>query len=69
MRIRHAEPSDHGRVAAAIDDWWGGRHMRDMLARNSGSLAFHRRLGFEVESEIEDYDGAGESRVLLAKAL
>jgi ribosomal protein S18 acetylase RimI-like enzyme len=148
LRIRHAEPSDHGRVAAVIDDWWGGRHMRDMLPRlffthfrdtsfvaedaggglagflcgflsqtypdqayihfigvspdhrgaglardlyerlfamaraanrasvhcvtsprNSGSLAFHRRLGFEVEAEIEDYDGAGESRVLLAKAL
>jgi ribosomal protein S18 acetylase RimI-like enzyme len=36
---------------------------------NTGSLAFHARLGFEVEAEIENYDGAGESRVLLRKAL
>ena len=33
VRIRHAEPSDHARVAAVIDDWWGGRRMRDMLPR------------------------------------
>src|SRR5919202_4430977 len=31
--IRNAEPSDHARVAAVIDDWWGGRAMRDMLPR------------------------------------
>lgn len=147
MEIRHAEPSDHARVAAVIDDWWGGRRMRDMLPRlffthfrdtsfvaedggelvgflcgflsqtyadevyvhfvgvapehrqaglarelyerffaaaraagrtsvhcvtspgNTGSLAFHARLGFEVEAEVEGYDGASESRVLLRKAL
>jgi ribosomal protein S18 acetylase RimI-like enzyme len=148
MRIRHAEPSDHARVAAVIDDWWGGRRMRDMLPRlffthfretsfvaedddgdlagflcgflsqtypdqayihfvgvaperrgdglarelyerfsstarasgrtfvhsvtspqNAPSIAFHRRLGFEIEGEQEDYDGFGESRVLLAKTL
>ena len=33
MRLRNAEPSDHARVAAVIDDWWGGRPMRDMLPR------------------------------------
>ena len=33
MEIRHAEPGDHARVAAVIDDWWGGRRMRDMLPR------------------------------------
>jgi len=147
VEIRHAEPSDHARVAAVIDDWWGGRRMRDMLPRlffthfrdtsfvaedggelvgflcgflsqtyadevyvhfvgvapehrqaglarelyerffaaaraagrtsvhcvtspgNTGSLAFHARLGFEVEAEVEGYDGASESRVLLRKAL
>ncbi len=148
MEIRHAEPADHARVAAVIDEWWGGRQMRDMLPRlffthfrdtsfvaedqqgglagflcgflsqthpeeayihfvgvapeqrgaglarelyerffaaaraqgrttvrcvtapvNRGSLAFHTRLGFEVEAEVENYDGAGESRVLLAKEL
>jgi ribosomal protein S18 acetylase RimI-like enzyme len=36
---------------------------------NTGSLAFHARLGFGVEAEVENYDGAGESRVLLAKRL
>jgi ribosomal protein S18 acetylase RimI-like enzyme len=33
IEIRHAEPADHARVAAVIDDWWGGRRMRDMLPR------------------------------------
>ena len=148
MDIRHAESSDHARVAAVIDDWWGGRPMRDMLPRlffthfrdtsfvaedgdgglagflcgflsqtypgqayvhfvgvapeqrraglardlyerfftaaraagctsvhcvtsprNTGSLAFHQRIGFEIEAEVEGYDGAGESRVLLARTL
>ncbi|MGZ4352654.1 MAG: N-acetyltransferase family protein [Gaiellaceae bacterium] len=31
MRIRHAEPDDHARVVAVVDDWWGGRAMADML--------------------------------------
>jgi predicted GNAT superfamily acetyltransferase len=147
LNIRPAEPTDHARVAAVIDDWWGGRRMRDMLPRlffthfrdtsfvaeedgelagflcgflsqtypdqayvhfvgvspahrgaglarelyerfftaaraagrtsvhcvtspqNAGSVAFHGRLGFEVEAEVEGYDGFGESRVLLARAL
>jgi ribosomal protein S18 acetylase RimI-like enzyme len=147
LNIRPAEPTDHARVAAVIDDWWGGRRMRDMLPRlffthfrdtsfvaeedgelagflcgflsqtypdqayvhfvgvspahrgaglarelyerfftaaraagrtsvhcvtspqNAGSIAFHGRLGFEVEAEVEGYDGFGESRVLLARAL
>ena len=148
MNIRYAEPSDHARVAAVIDDWWGGRQMRDMLPRlffthfrdtsfvvedaegelagflcgflsqtypeqayvhfvgvspvhrgaglarelyerffaaasaagrtsvhcvtsptNTGSLAFHERLGFEVEAEVDGYDGSGESRVLLVKTV
>ena len=37
--------------------------------RNQGSIAFHRRLGFEIEAEVADYDGAGEARVLLRKGL
>jgi ribosomal protein S18 acetylase RimI-like enzyme len=147
VNIRHAEPEDHARVAAVIDEWWGGRQMRDMLPRlffthfrdtsfvaeedgalagflcgflsqtypdqayvhfvgvspdrrgaglarelyerffaaardagrtsvhcvtspaNTASIAFHQRLGFEIEGEQENYDGAGESRVFLAKAL
>jgi ribosomal protein S18 acetylase RimI-like enzyme len=147
VRIRHAEPSDHARVAAVIDEWWGGRQVRDMLPRlffthfrdtsfvaeedgelagflcgflsqtyldqaychfigvapehrtsglaselyerlfdsaraagrtsvhcvtspkNTGSIAFHTRIGFEIEAEVDGYDGSGESRVLLAKSL
>ena len=36
---------------------------------NEGSVAFHRSLGFEVERVDEDYDGAGEARVLLVRQL
>jgi diaminobutyrate acetyltransferase len=148
VNVRRAEPSDHARVASVIDDWWGGRAMRDMLPRlffthfrdtsfvaedeegelagficgflsqtypdqayvhfvgvapeqrgaglarelyerlfaaartagrtsvhcvtspaNTASVAFHRRLGFEIEAEVDGYDGDGVSRVLLARAL
>jgi ribosomal protein S18 acetylase RimI-like enzyme len=31
--IRHAEPSDHARVIAVIDEWWGGRPMSAMLPK------------------------------------
>lgn len=37
--------------------------------QNSASLAFHDALGFEQEGIAEDYDGAGNSRVLLARRL
>ena len=36
---------------------------------NEASVAFHRRLGFEIEAELADYDGSGEARVLLRKRL
>jgi predicted GNAT superfamily acetyltransferase len=35
--------------------------------QNADSLAFHEALEFEVEGIAEDYDGAGNSRVLLAR--
>ena len=37
--------------------------------QNTASLAFHEAIGFEQEGTAEDYDGAGSSRVLLAKRL
>jgi ribosomal protein S18 acetylase RimI-like enzyme len=37
--------------------------------KNTGSIAFHQRIGFEIEAEVPGYDGSGESRVLLAKSL
>lgn len=33
MLIRHAEPADHARVTAVVDDWWGGRPMAAMLPK------------------------------------
>ena len=31
--IRHARPSDYGRVVGVVDAWWGGRQMSPMLPR------------------------------------
>jgi ribosomal protein S18 acetylase RimI-like enzyme len=146
LTIRHAQPSDYGRVIQHVNAWWGGREMALMLPQlffvhfegtsfvaedeegklagflvgfvsqadpteayvhfvgvapehrgsgvgrelyerffeavqaqgrttircvtspaNTGSLAFHEALGFEVDRVAEDYDGPGEDRVLLVK--
>ena len=147
ITIRHARPSDYGRVIGRINVWWGGRELAPMLQRlffvhfegtsfvaedgeqlagfvcgflsqtepdeayihfvgvaperrgaglgrrlydhffdevraqgrsvvrcvtspvNEVSVAFHEALGFEVDRVVEDYDGPGESRVLLVKRL
>ncbi len=36
---------------------------------NAGSLAFHRAIGFEPSEPRTDYDGPGEDRVVLTRAL
>jgi len=156
LNIRHVLESDYLPVISVIDDWWGDRHMSDMLPKlffqhfqdtsfvaecdgqiigfligfvsqtypgeayvhfigvhpeyrengvakslyriffvtahekgckvvrcvtspvNKTSISFHIRMGFKVEKgtrEIDgmqvtvDYDGKGQDRVLLAKAL
>ena len=33
VQIRPIRPSDYRLVISVIDDWWGGRHMADMLPR------------------------------------
>jgi ribosomal protein S18 acetylase RimI-like enzyme len=33
VAIRHAKPSDYGRVIGRINVWWGGREMAPMLPR------------------------------------
>ncbi|HSK16863.1 MAG TPA: nuclear transport factor 2 family protein, partial [Gaiellaceae bacterium] len=33
LEIRPAAPDDHVSVAAVLDEWWGGRPMREMLPR------------------------------------
>lgn len=36
---------------------------------NGGSIDFHRRLGFEVEGPVADYDQPGMARVLFRRRL
>ncbi|MFB5189277.1 GNAT family N-acetyltransferase [Alicyclobacillus fastidiosus] len=156
MNIRNATEEDYASVISVIDDWWGGRHMADMLPKlffqhfqetslvvtendqivaflvglvsqthqeqayihfvgvhpdyrkralgqelyerffetvhergctevhavtspvNKGSIAFHTRMGFEIEpgdGEVDgvpvktDYDGRGQSRVRFVRKL
>ena len=33
MIIRHAKPSDYGRVIGRVNVWWGGREMAPMLPK------------------------------------
>jgi ribosomal protein S18 acetylase RimI-like enzyme len=156
MEIRHLVPADYAAIIPVVDDWWGGRVMRDMLPKlffthfretsfvaehegaiagflvgflsqtyrdeayihfvgvhpalrgqqvgrrlyehffqavlrhrrhvvrcvtspiNTGSIAFHLRMGFQNESPdvneegvaiARDYDGMGGDRVLFVKRL
>jgi ribosomal protein S18 acetylase RimI-like enzyme len=51
MTIRHAHPSDYGRVIQHVNAWWGGREMAPMLPK----LFF---LHFEGTSFVaEDEEG------------
>jgi ribosomal protein S18 acetylase RimI-like enzyme len=50
VEIRHARPSDYGRVIGVVDAWWGGRQMAPMLPR----LFF---LHFESTSFVAEEDG------------
>lgn len=156
MSIRHIEEFDYSNIISVLDEWWGGRHMSDMLPRlffkhfkntsfiieednsivafligfisqtypnkayvhflgihpehrkkgfgrqlyqaffdtvrtlgcdtahlvtspiNKNSIAFHTRIGFQIEegnsnvdgiSTHKDYDGPGEDRVLFVKRI
>lgn len=51
LAIRHLEPSDYAPVIAVVDDWWGGRRMRDMLPK----LFFAH---FRPTSFVAEADGA-----------
>jgi ribosomal protein S18 acetylase RimI-like enzyme len=33
LEIRHAQPSDYGRVIGRVNAWWGGRDMAPMLPK------------------------------------
>lgn len=49
IEIRHARPSDYGRVIGVVNYWWGGRDMAPMLPR----LFF---VHFEGTSFVADDD-------------
>ena len=51
LLIRHAEPDDHGRVVAVVDDWWGGRAMAAMLPKLF--FVHFRDTSFVAEDEGE----------------
>lgn len=50
VAIRHAKPSDYGRVIGRVNVWWGGREMAPMLPQ----LFF---LHFEGTSFVAEDDG------------
>lgn len=50
MNFRHVLESDYIPVISVIDDWWGGRHMADMLPK----LFFQH---FQDTSFIAEQDG------------
>jgi ribosomal protein S18 acetylase RimI-like enzyme len=52
VAIRHAKPSDYGRVIGRVNVWWGGREMAPVLPR----LFF---LHFEGTSFVAE-DGSGD---------
>ncbi len=50
MDIRHAQPSDYGRIIQHVNVWWGGREMAPLLPK----LFF---LHFEGTSFVAEQDG------------
>jgi ribosomal protein S18 acetylase RimI-like enzyme len=55
VTIRHARPSDYGRVIGRVNVWWGGREMAPILPQ----LFFLHFEGTSFVAEDEDGDLAG----------
>ncbi len=55
MEIRHAQPSDYGRVIGRVNAWWGGRDMAPMLPK----LFFVHFEGTSFVTDDEDGQLAG----------
>lgn len=51
MHLRQAQPADYAPIIAVIDDWWGGRHMADMLPKLF--FVHFQDTGFVVEQDGE----------------
>ena len=49
IAIRHVESSDYQPIISVLNDWWGGRNMRDMLPKLF--FVHFRNTSFVVESE------------------
>src|SRR4030095_9875304 len=48
IHIRNAEPSDYQAIISVVNDWWGGRNMRDMLPKLF--FVHFRQTSFVAES-------------------
>ena len=55
VTIRHAQPSDYGRVIGRVNAWWGGREMAPMLPQ----LFFLHFEGTSFVADREDGQLAG----------
>jgi ribosomal protein S18 acetylase RimI-like enzyme len=55
VAVRHAKPSDYGRIIARINVWWGGREMAPMLPK----LFFIHFEGTSFVAEADDGELAG----------
>jgi len=55
VNIRHARPSDYGRVIGRVNVWWGGREMAPMLPK----LFFVHFEGTSFVAERDDGELAG----------
>jgi ribosomal protein S18 acetylase RimI-like enzyme len=55
VAIRHAKPSDYGRVIGRVNVWWGGREMAPVLPK----LFFLHFEGTTFVAEDEEGDLAG----------
>jgi predicted GNAT superfamily acetyltransferase len=55
VEIRHAKPSDYGRVIGRVNVWWGGREMAPMLPK----LFFLHFEGTSFVADREDGELAG----------
>jgi GNAT superfamily N-acetyltransferase len=55
LRFRRPTEADHGPVVRLVDEWWGGRRLRQLLPR----LWFQHFTGTSWIAEIEDRRLAG----------
>jgi GNAT superfamily N-acetyltransferase len=68
VQIRPIRPSDYGPVISVIDDWWGGRHMADMLPRLFFEHFTDTSFAAERDSELAGFLVGFESQSRPAEA-